>query len=189
MSVYGGAPEGLDFTAMNTTELAKYVVMLQTNRGNLMVEFWPEVAPNHVRNYLDLSYTGFYDGVLFHRVSPTFMIQGGCPNTKTDRKSAWGTGSGPRQLNSEFNEKKHVRGVLSMARGQSPNSASSQFFVMTADSFFLDGQYSVFGRLVSGFGALDRIANAKGRKSADGTARPDEPQRIEKAIVLRRPTD
>jgi peptidyl-prolyl cis-trans isomerase B (cyclophilin B) len=187
VSVFQGAPKDADFMNMPAERLDDYVVLLQTNRGSIMVEFWPDKAPGHVRNFLDLSSSGFYDGILFHRVSPTFMIQGGCPNTKTNRTNTWGTGSGPRQLEAEFSDTKHVRGVLSMARGPSPNSASSQFFLMTADSFFLDGKYSVFGKMVSGFDALDQIAKARGPKASDGTARPDEPQRIERAVVLSRP--
>ena len=187
VKVLAAAAEGLDFTTMPVEDLDDYVVLLRTNKGSMMVEFRPDLAPNHVRNYLDLAYTGFYDGVLFHRVSPTFMIQGGCPNTKTDRTNTWGTGRGPRMLEPEFTQEPHVRGVLSMARGNPVNSASSQFFIMTADSRFLDNKYSVFGRLVSGWDTLDRIASAQGKKANDGTSRPKEPQRIEAAKVLSRP--
>ena len=187
VSVFGAASEELNFMEMPVEELGNYVVLLQTNQGPMMVEFWPDVAPNHVRNFLDLSATGFYEGIQFHRVSPNFMIQGGCPHTKSDRKSQWGTGRGPRMLDAEFSDKKHQRGVLSMARGGDPNSASSQFFVMTADSFFLDGQYSAFGKLVSGFDAVDKIARAEGRRAQDGTVRPNDPQRIERAVVLKNP--
>ncbi len=187
VTVYQAADAGVNFLEMTPEFLKEYLVLLQTNRGDMLVEFWPDVAPKHVQNFLDLAYTGFYDGTSFHRVSPAFMIQGGDPNTKTDDKSSWGTGRGPRLLQAEFNDKKHVRGVLSMARGPSPNSASSQFFVMTKDYPSLDHQYSVFGRLVTGEDTLDRIATAKGVKEPrDGTVRPDEPQRIEKAVVVRR---
>jgi len=184
VKVFQAAPKGLNFMEMPVEDLAKYRVLVQTNRGDMLVEFLPDKAPMHVRNFLDLSYTGFYDGILFHRVSPTFMIQGGCPNTKTNRTNTWGTGSGPRMLDAEFNDTKHVRGTLSMARSQSPNSASCQFFVMSADSFFLDNQYSAFGRLVDGYETLDAIANAGGTKGRDGTVKPSAPQRIEKTIVI-----
>lgn len=102
----------MDEAVVPAAELAKYWVLLSTNRGDILVEFWPDVAPNHVRNFLDLSATGFYDGTTFHRVIPGFMIQGGDP----DRT---GSGGGPRRLEAEFNAKKHVRGVLSMARSSS----------------------------------------------------------------------
>jgi peptidyl-prolyl cis-trans isomerase B (cyclophilin B) len=188
VTVYQQADAGVNFLEMTPEFLKGYLVLLQTNRGDMLLEFLPDVAPKHVQNFLDLAYTGFYDGTLFHRVSPTFMIQGGDPNTKSADKASWGTGRGPRMLEEEFtkNPTKHVRGVLSMARGQSPNSASSQFFVITQDSPFLDRNYSAFGRLVAGEDALDRIAGAEGAKGQDGTVRPSEPQRIDKAIVVRR---
>ena len=183
---YETAPEGIDFMESPVDELGDYVVLLRTNKGDMLVELYPDSAPNHVRNFLDLCYTGFYDGILFHRVSPNFMIQGGCPNTKSTLRSTWGTGNGPRTLKAEFNDRKHTRGILSMARGPSPNSASSQFFIMTAKSPGLDNQYSVFGNLLSGEDALMTIANAPGRKNPqDGTAKPTNPQRIEKTLVLR----
>jgi peptidyl-prolyl cis-trans isomerase B (cyclophilin B) len=182
------APKGLDFLDEKKTApeaLSKYFVLLETNRGNMVAEFWPEVAPRHVRNYLDLCYTGFYDGVLFHRVWPGFMIQGGDPKTK-DAKAAseWGTGSGPRTLKSEFNAKKHTRGVLSMARGGDPNSASCQFFVMHAAAPDLDGKYSAFGTLIDGLDTLDKIVTAPGKTLETGTIRPNDPQKIEHAVVL-----
>jgi cyclophilin family peptidyl-prolyl cis-trans isomerase len=173
------AEKGLDFMTMPVEELSKYHVVLQTNKGDMEVEFWPDVAPNHVRNFLDLSYTGFYDGKTFHRVKPGFMIQGGDP--KGD-----GTGNGPRMVKAEFSQtKKHVKGVLSMARSANPDSASCQFFIMHGAAPFLDGQYSAFGKLVGGEATLDTIANAKGFASSDQTIRPSEPQKILKATVVR----
>jgi cyclophilin family peptidyl-prolyl cis-trans isomerase len=186
---FQGAPEGLDFMTHPAEELGDFMVMLQTNRGNMLVEFYPDKAPNHVRNFLDLSYTGFYEGVQFHRVSPTFMIQGGCPNTKTNRRNTWGTGSGPRMLDAEFNDTKHERGILSMARGPSPNSGSCQFFVMTTEYPSLDNQYSVFGKLADGYDTLDKIANAEGQRNPrDGTVKPTSPQQIERTLVLKKPS-
>jgi len=170
------APKGLDFMKMEPAELAKYHVFMQTNCGNMEIEFWPDVAPNHVRNFLDLSYTGFYDGKTFHRVIPTFMIQGGDP--KGD-----GTGNGPRMVKAEFSSRKHVRGVLSMARSSDPNSASCQFFIMHGDYPSLDGKYSCFGKLVSGLDVVDKIVSA--RKNA--TDRPLEPQLIQKCTVVAAP--
>jgi cyclophilin family peptidyl-prolyl cis-trans isomerase len=182
------APTGLDFmdaTKMSATELAKYYVQLHTNRGDILLKMWPEVAPNHVRNFLDLSYPNaksgkvFYDGIKFHRVMPGFMIQGGDP-------TGTGNGDGPRRLNAEFNAKKHLRGVLSMARSGDPNSASCQFFIMHAAAPGLDGQYSAFGEAVSGMDAVDKIATSPGKPipGAGGTT-PDEPQVIEHAVVLK----
>jgi peptidyl-prolyl cis-trans isomerase B (cyclophilin B) len=148
---------------------------------------WPDVAPGHVRNFLDLCYTKFYDGMLFHRVKNDFMIQGGDPNTKTDNQASWGMGNGPRMLKAEFSKKHHERGVLSMARSQDENSASCQFFVMTGTAPFLDGKYSTFGKLLDGDDTLGAIGNAKGLVGGDGTIRPKEPQKVLSAIVIRAP--
>lgn len=177
----------LKFLDMTPEQLAKYRALLITNRGPILVELWPDVAPNHVRNFLDLCDSGFYEGVLFHRVSPSFMIQGGDPYTRDkpyDRQS-WGVGNGPRRVPAEFSDRKHVAGVLSAARGPDVNSASSQFFIMTATSTGLDGQYSAFGKVLQGMEAVTAIANAKGEASPrDGTIKPFDPQRIEHTFVL-----
>lgn len=231
----GGAPvdvkvltpvaEGLDFmneTALPAAELANYQVLLRTNQGDILLELWPDVAPKHVRNYLDLAYLKFYDGLTFHRVIPGFMIQGGDP-------AGTGSGDGPRKIPGEFTqitikslgdsqsteykvgevhgydvaaklmrlngqlqnqgkrpveyraERSHLPGVLSAARTPDPNSASCQFFIMHGDGWALDGQYSAFGRTVFGQDVVDRIVNAK-RDRAD---KPLEPQRIERAVVLK----
>lgn len=180
------APKDLKFmeeASVAAADLTKYWVLLRTNRGDILVEFWPDVAPNHVRNFLDLSATGFYDGIIFHRVMPGFMIQGGDPN-------GTGTGGGPRKLKAEFNAKKHVRGVLSMARSQSPDSASSQFFIMHDVAASLDGQYSAFGKVVSGMAAVDKIAKAPGTPiPGAGGNKPHDPQVILKATVVKAPAD
>jgi cyclophilin family peptidyl-prolyl cis-trans isomerase len=149
------APKGVDYMEIPLEDLSKYEVIMNTNQGMMHMEFWPDAAPNHVRNYLDLCDTGFYDNVIFHRVIPGFMIQGGDPS---------GTGSGPgrRNVDAEFSTDAkwhHKRGVLSMARmGHDVNSGSSQFFVMHADYPSLNGQYSAFGKLISGFETVDKIA-------------------------------
>jgi peptidyl-prolyl cis-trans isomerase B (cyclophilin B) len=168
------AEKGLDFMKMPLADLAQYRVVLETNRGTLEAEMWPDVAPNHVRNFLDLAYTGFYDGKIFHRVIPGFMIQGGDP-------TGTGTGNGPRRLKAEFSDKKHEKGVLSMARSSDPNSASCQFFVMHERSPHLDGQYSAFGKVVGGLDVVDKIAGSK-TKAGD---KPVEPQTIVKATVVK----
>ena len=184
VTVLKPAPAGIIFLDLAPADLAKYQVVLQTDLGDMTVQFYPNEAPNHVRNFLDLCATGFYDGVGFHRVSPTFMIQGGDPNTKNPSPASWGSGSGPRQLNAEFNKIHHERGILSMARSTNQNSASCQFFVMTKKSGFLDNQYSVFGKLVAGFDTLDKIANSKGKAGPDGTVKPDVLPRIKKAVII-----
>jgi cyclophilin family peptidyl-prolyl cis-trans isomerase len=172
VSLLKPAPEGLDFMQVPLEDLSKYNVLLQTNRGDMRLEMWPDVAPNHVRNYLDLAYTGFYDGVIFHRVMPGFMIQGGDPTGS-------GSGNGPRMLDAEFSDKFHDRGVLSMARTNEENSASCQFFICHAPAAHLNGQYSAFGKLISGEATLDAIANTP----APGT-RPTSEQKIIKAFVV-----
>jgi len=168
------AETGLKFLEMPASELANFHVVLDTNQGEMEVEFWPDVAPNHVRNFLDLAYSGFYDKKTFHRVIPGFMIQGGCPQGS-------GMGDGPRRLKAEFNSKKHVKGVLSMARSSNPDSASCQFFVMHAASPHLDGQYSGFGKLVRGLETLDKIAGTR----TGGNDKPASTQMINKASVVR----
>jgi len=184
--VFERAPEGVDYMTAPIEDLASCQVIMETNRGNMVFEFFPDKAPKHVRNFLDLCESGFYEGSLFHRVGPTFMIQGGDPNTKTPNPATWGQGNGPRQIEAEFNDVKHVRGILSMARSNDPDSASCQFFVMTAPSPFLDGKYSAFGRLVSGEDTLERIASAQISMRLDqSSGRPAEPQKILSTTIVR----
>ena len=171
-SVMQAAPAGIDFMKVPLEELTKYRVLMETTSGDMLMEFWPDVAPNHVRNFLDLSYTDFYDGLTFHRVIPGFMIQGGCPRGD-------GTGSGPRQVQAEFNDRKHVPGVLSMARTNDPNSATSQFFVMHGNATHLDNKYSGFGQLVSGLAVVDKIIASRGPGD-----RPTVRQEIKNATVV-----
>jgi peptidyl-prolyl cis-trans isomerase B (cyclophilin B) len=192
VTAFERAPQGIDYLGMAAGALAAQRVLLVTNRGAMLFELWPDSAPNHVRNFLDLCAAGFYDGLLFHRVVPGFMIQGGDPQTKDPASDPrrWGAGNGPRKLQAEFSAKKHVRGVLSMARlGQDPHSATSQFFVVHMDSTNLDRQYSAFGRLIEGSDVLDRIATCNMSGIAgpvpNPPERPKEPQRIERALVLR----
>jgi peptidyl-prolyl cis-trans isomerase B (cyclophilin B) len=131
--------------------------ILTTRHGDITIEFLPEVAPNHVQNFLDLARAGFYNDTKFHRVIPGFMIQGGDPNSKQDDRRLHGTGGSGKNVKAEFNATKHVRGIVSAARSSNPDSASSQFFIMVADSSHLDGQYSAFGKVVSGMDAVDKI--------------------------------
>jgi cyclophilin family peptidyl-prolyl cis-trans isomerase len=118
------------------------------------------VAPNHVRNFLELAEKGFYNGIKFHRTIPGFMIQGGDPNTIKGDPSTWGSGGSPKNLKAEFNPVPHVRGIVSAARTSDPDSASSQFFIVVSDSKFLDNQYTVFGQVTKGMEVADTIVNA-----------------------------
>ena len=146
--------------------------------GDIILKFYPEVAPKHVENFIKLAKEKFYDGTTFHRVIPGFMIQGGDPNSKNPDRSQHGTGGSGYRVAAEFNKKPHKRGVLSMARAQDPNSAGSQFFVCVADSAFLDGQYTAFGEVVSGMEVADRIVNVK----RDGRDNPLE--RVEMTVTI-----
>ena len=148
---------------------------IETDQGTITVEFWNDVAPGHVKNFIDLAKKGFYNGLIFHRVIPGFMIQGGCPQ-------GTGTGGPGYQIKGEFNrrpDRKHTRGVLSMARSQSPDSAGSQFFIMHQDSPHLDGQYSAFGKVTGGIEVVDKIVSVP----AGPGDRPKNPPKIIKITV------
>lgn len=134
-------------------------VRIETNFGNVLFKLLPELAPETVRNFEKLAKDGFYDGTLFHRVIPGFMIQGGDPNTKSGNKSSWGTGGPGYSLKAEFNSRSHLRGIVSMARAQDPDSAGSQFFIVITNSTFLDRQYTVFGEVTEGMDIADKIVN------------------------------
>ncbi len=136
------------------------VVIFETNQGKITIGFFYQDAPNHVENFLKLSTSGFYDGTIFHRIIPGFMIQGGDPNTINGDPNTWGTGGPDDSVDAEFNTIKHNRGIVSMARSTDPNSAGSQFFIVHKDSNFLDLEYTVFGRIVTeeSFETLDKIA-------------------------------
>jgi len=140
-------------------KMAETTAVIETKFGNIELKFFPDVAPNHVKNFIDLAKKGFYDGTTFHRVIPGFMIQGGDPNTKNQDRSRHGMGGPGYTVKAEFNEKPHKRGTLSMARSSSPDSAGSQFFICVAPSSFLDKQYTVFGEAVSGMEVVDKIVS------------------------------
>lgn len=133
------------------------VAVLDTARGKIVLMFFPQVAPNHVENFKKLAKKKFYDGTAFHRVIPGFMIQGGDPNTKGKDRNSWGMGGPGYQIDAEFNEVPHERGILSAARSSDPNSAGSQFFIMVKKTPSLDGQYTVFGKVVEGMDVVDEI--------------------------------
>ena len=132
---------------------------IETNHGKISFELLPDLAPETVRNFEKLAKDGFYDGTLFHRVIPGFMIQGGDPNTKTDNKGSWGMGGPGYNVKAEFSSRSHLRGIVSMARAQDPDSAGSQFFIVTSDSAFLDRQYTVFSQVKDGMDVADKIVN------------------------------
>jgi peptidyl-prolyl cis-trans isomerase B (cyclophilin B) len=145
------------------------VAVIKTDHGQMVVEFWTDVAPKTVENFKKLANEGFYDGTAFHRVVKGFMIQGGDPLTKDDSMSArWGTGSPGYRIAAEFNARPHVRGVLSMARSQDPDSAGSQFFICLADANFLDGQYTCFGALIDGDDTLGAIGDVETERAGGG---------------------
>ena len=154
----------LIFIGSGSYAFAEYVddpvVILETNSGDITIEFFALDAPNHRTNFIVLAKSGFYDGTLFHRIIPGFMIQGGDPNSISGSSSTWGLGGPDNKMDSEFNDIKHNRGIVSMARSADPNSAGSQFFIVHQDSNFLDGDYTVFGRIVTNesFETLDKIA-------------------------------
>jgi peptidyl-prolyl cis-trans isomerase B (cyclophilin B) len=137
---------------------------ITTTEGEMVIEFWPDVAPNTVANFKKLASQGFYDGTCFHRVIKDFMIQGGDPQTKDPAKEAvWGTGGPGYTIKAEFNDRSHQRGVVSMARSNDPNSAGSQFFICHGDPTFLDRQYTAFGKLIKGDDVLEKIATTPTR--------------------------
>ena len=135
--------------------------VISTRFGEMEIEFLNDKAPGHVKNFLDLAKKGFYDKTTFHRLIPGFMIQGGDPNTRDDKNRALhGTGDPGYKIKAEFNDTPHARGIVSMARSASPDSAGSQFFIVVKDSNFLDRQYTAFGRVVKGIDVADKIVNA-----------------------------
>jgi cyclophilin family peptidyl-prolyl cis-trans isomerase len=155
-------------------------VMIQTSLGNMTVTFFEDKAPEHVKNFRQLAADAFYNNTTFHRVVEGFMIQGGCPRGD-------GTGNGPRRLQAEFNDVPHVRGTLSMARTQDPNSASCQFFICLEDARFLDGQYTALGQIEGddSLATLDKIGGVEVKDSGTGEkSEPVEPVIIERMVVL-----
>jgi dolichyl-diphosphooligosaccharide--protein glycosyltransferase len=168
----------------NDMTTATEIAVINTTQGTIEIEFFPNAAPNHVKNFIDLANDRFYDGTLFHRINPGFVIQGGDPNTKGDDsdRSTWGQGGPEHTVDAEFNDITHERGIVSMARSSDPNSAGSQFFIVLQNSNFLDGQYTVFGRVLKGMDVVDRIAALK----TVGGSGPDAEQPVdpEQARIL-----
>lgn len=172
--------EKKETTPMNEPN-KKEVAVIKTSEGEMVAEFWPDVAPKTVENFKKLARSGFYDGTAFHRVIKGFMIQGGDPLTKDESKQAlWGTGDPGYKIDAEFNKKSHERGVLSMARSQDPNSAGSQFFICHGSPKFLDGQYTAFGKLIKGDDVLEKIATTK----TGPNDRPEKRMNIESIKIV-----
>jgi peptidyl-prolyl cis-trans isomerase B (cyclophilin B) len=145
------------FTKEEVEKMASAKAVIETRFGEMEVRFFPDAAPAHVDNFINLSKKGFYDGTMFHRVIPGFMIQGGDPNSRDPDRSKHGTGGPGYTLKAEFSKRPHKRGTLSMARSAHPDSAGSQFFICVADAPWLDGQYTVFGEVTSGLEVVDKI--------------------------------
>lgn len=165
------------------------VGVIATDVGKIVIRFFPDSAPGHVENFKALARAKFYDGTAFHRVVPGFVIQGGDPNSKDDDPHNDGMGDGPRRLKAEFNSRPHVRGVVSMARSQHPDSASCQFFIVLAETpqtRFLDGKYTVFGQVIEGLDTLDRIVAAS-QPIDMGAQRPARPVVMRRVRVERQP--
>lgn len=151
---------------------------MHTSEGDVTLELFDEDAPKTVANFRKLAGDGFYDGLLFHRVIKGFMIQGGCPNTKPGARGIPGTGDPGYKVKAEFNDRPHVRGVISAARAAHPDSAGCQFFICHGDARFLDRQYTAFGNLVAGDDVLERIANVP-TKSGGGGEKSTPIERVE----------
>ena len=158
--------------------MADTKAIIETKLGTITFKFFPDVAPGHVKNFVDLATKGFFDNTTFHRVIPGFMIQGGDPNSKDANKSKHGMGGPGYTIKAEFNARPHKRGTLSMARAASPDSAGSQFFICVKDSAFLDRQYTVFGEVESGIEVVDKIVAVP----RDGNDNPNE--RVEMKVKI-----
>jgi peptidyl-prolyl cis-trans isomerase B (cyclophilin B) len=166
------------FTTEEIQQMEKTTAVIKTKFGDITLKFFPNVAPNHVKNFIDLARSGFYNGTTFHRVIPGFMIQGGDPNTKSPDRSRHGMGGPGYNVKAEFSNLPHKRGTLSMARAGHPDSAGSQFFVCTAPAPSLDGKYTVFGEVTSGIDVVDKIIS----QPRDPRDNPSE--RIEMEVVI-----
>lgn len=162
-------PAGIDSGTMDEQHKNK-IAVIETNLGTIKIKFFDDKAPGHVKNFIDLANKGFYNGTRFHRVIPGFMIQGGDPKSKGNDRSVMGTGDPGYKIKAEFNDTKHVRGIVSMARSSDPNSAGSQFFICVDSAPFLDGKYTAFGEVIEGLDVVDKIVNLK----RDGNDNPLE---------------
>lgn len=155
------------------------VAVIKTDAGEMVIEFWPDVAPKTVENFKKLAKEDFYDGTAFHRIVKGFMIQGGDPLTKDPAMEArWGTGDPGYKIKAEFNDRPHVRGVISMARSANPDSAGSQFFICLGDAGFLDNKYTAFGKLIKGDDVLGKLGDAETVARGGEKSKPVERQGV-----------
>ena len=177
-NVYAADIKSGSFTPDEISAMKDLKAVIHTGFGDIVLKFFPEDAPNHVKNFVALARKGFYDGTTFHRVIPGFMIQGGDPNSRDADRMRHGTGGPGYALKAEFNKKPHKRGTLSMARSQHPDSAGSQFFICVADAPYLDGQYTVFGEVVEGMDVADAIV------SQERDARDNPLKKIEMTVKI-----
>ena len=179
------APTKTDKKETPVSNTTNEVAVIKTVAGDMVIEFWPDVAPKTVENFKTLAKKGFYDGTAFHRIIKGFMVQGGDPLTKDETKqNRWGTGDPGYKIKAEFNERSHKRGVISMARSQDPDSAGSQFFICHGDPSFLDRQYTAFGKLIKGDDVLEKLATTK----VGSQDRPDKRQGVESIQIVDRAT-
>ena len=168
--------------------MSNEVAIIKTVHGEMVLEFWTDVAPKTVENFTALAKKGFYDGTAFHRILKGFMIQGGDPLSKDAKQEhRWGTGDPGYKVKAEFNERSHVRGVISMARSQDPDSAGCQFFICLGDAKFLDRQYTAFGKVIKGddvLGKLGDVAVAAGNSGE--RSKPVQRQDVESVRIVAR---
>ena len=156
---FAGEVRSKTFTQEEIKVMEESKAIIHTGFGDITLRFFPKLAPNHVNSFMELAKKGFYDGTIFHRVIPGFVIQGGDPNSKSHEKAQHGTGGPGYRLKAEFNSKPHKRGILSMARSSHPDSAGSQFFICVSDVPSLDEKYTVFGEVTQGMDVVDKIVS------------------------------
>ncbi len=175
---FGKPLKTITATKEEIKKMSETKAIIETKFGNITLKFFPDKAPGHVKNFIDLAKKGLYDNTIFHRVIPGFMIQGGDPITKDPQARGAGTGGPGYTIKAEFNDRPHKRGTLSMARAQSPDSAGSQFFICVKDSSFLDRQYTVFGEVENGMEVVDKIVS----QPRDANDKPND--RVEMKVKI-----
>jgi len=176
---FSGDVRSKTFTRGEIKVMEASKAIIHTDFGDITLKFFPKLAPNHVNSFIELTKTGFYNGTIFHRVIPGFVIQGGDPNSKSHDKTRHGMGGPDYRLKAEFNSKPHKRGILSMARSSHPDSAGSQFFICVSDVHSLDEKYTVFGEVTQGMDVVDKIVSLP----RDGRDNPLERVEIKIEII------